>query len=373
MMRSLAIFGGLDAYPARQRGVEVEIDEAVVRSAIVETVAPHFDPRAPEMARRVLVRVSAFSCNYRDKSFILQMRRIPYQRFFVIGSELVGTVVQVGSEVTSVRPGDRVVGQNHYARGINEAGEREGVVTNQASKELQVLHETKLARIPDAMSDEVAAGFSLAAQTAYSMIRKIAPEPGEPVLVTSATSNTALLVISALRRRGARIFASTSSTRFDDRLTGLGVERIVRVEGKRASFRENEEVARLAEELDGFAAVVDPFFDLHVERAVQVLAPFGRYVTCGLAGQNPAAARHAGVGPLDGSSILLAAMVKNLTLYGNCLGLTSDLEAALRDYGDGGLRCVVDSVFTGTDTAGFLDRTYNDRTRFGKVIFQYTN
>jgi NADPH:quinone reductase-like Zn-dependent oxidoreductase len=68
---------------------------------------------------------------------------------------------------------------------------------------------------------------------------------------------------------------------------------------------------------------------------------------------------------------MLRVMMRNLSIVGNCIGLASDLEHALRDYEAGRLACAVDSVFGGTDTEPFLERTYNDRSRFGKVVFRY--
>lgn len=66
------------------------------------------------------------------------------------------------------------------------------------------------------------------------------------------------------------------------------------------------------------------------------------------------------------------ALIQNLSLIGNCLGTRSDLERASVDYADRRLACTVDSVFTDDDTLPFLDRTFNDRERFGKVVFRYS-
>jgi hypothetical protein len=65
------------------------------------------------------------------------------------------------------------------------------------------------------------------------------------------------------------------------------------------------------------------------------------------------------------------ALVKNLTIVGNCLGLGDDLLHAVADFDAGRFSAVTDSEFGGSQTAEFLDRTFNDRRRFGKVIFRY--
>ena len=95
------------------------------------------------------------------------------------------------------------MGDNHYIGGYRTAaGVREGVPTNAAASEFEVFHPTKLIRLPPEMSYEAAAAFSLGAQTAYSMARKLELAPGMNILVTAAKSNTALFSISVLRACG---------------------------------------------------------------------------------------------------------------------------------------------------------------------------
>ncbi len=370
-MRSLVVFGAQEVTEEiAERYPAVTIDGMQARSGIVQTAEPAWDPTHPPHARGVLVQVGAFSCNYRDKGYILSLERQPSRAVFAIGSDFAGTVLATGPEVRTLEPGMRVIAQNHYTGiGQDADGVREGIATSSASKELQVFHENKLIRIPDRMTDEVAAGFSIGAQTAYSMVRKIAPKPGEKVLVTSATSNTSLSTLSVLRGRGARVYAATTSTAFDDRLKAAGADHVVRLEGE--TFREGTTVAALAQEIGGFDCVVDPYFDLHLERAVTVMAPFGRYTTCGLLAQNAHVAAAAGIGRMSAESIMIQVLTKNLAILGNCIGLRQDLQDAVDDYGRGALEWVVDSEFGGTDSAGFLQRTYNDRARFGKVVFRY--
>lgn len=66
-----------------------------------------------------------------------------------------------------------------------------------------------------------------------------------------------------------------------------------------------------------------------------------------------------------------AAIMKNLSIMGNCLGLTEDLEHALVDFASGKLEVPIDSVFSGEQTNEFLHRTFSDRERFGKVVYTY--
>jgi len=97
----------------------------------------------------------------------------------------------------------------------------------------------------------------------------------------------------------------------------------------------------------------------------------GRYITCGLYDQyldligkvTPGAGRTGNELPLI--------MMRNLHVIGNCIGLTSDLEAAAREYETGKLKVMIDSTFSGGRAGAFLDRTYNAPERFGKVVYEY--
>jgi NADPH:quinone reductase-like Zn-dependent oxidoreductase len=218
---------------------------------------------------------------------------------------------------------------------------------------------------------EEAAAFSLGAQTAYGMVRRLDIKPGDPVLVTSATSNTSLFLIAALRRRGATVFATTTSDRFHPAIKAMGVERVHAIGSHPDRFPHVNEVLREAFRLDGFTAVLDPFFDLHLELAVEMLKPFGQYITCGMAGQSPHLAAEVGKLELDPIAIVQKAILRNLSIIGNCLGLRSDLDQALSDYAAGAKAPPIDSVFSGHQAQQFLHRTFMDRQRFGKVVFQY--
>jgi len=65
--------------------------------------------------------------------------------------------------------------------------------------------------------------------------------------------------------------------------------------------------------------------------------------------------------------------VKNLSLVGNCIGLTRDLQAALDDFERGRIGVTLDSVWTGSQVKEFLDRTFNDPQRFGKTVYRYAS
>lgn len=74
-----------------------------------------------------------------------------------IGSEFVGTVLEVGLAVTDFKKGDRVMANTSYPFRTN--GSMGGVPTNFASQGILLLEEDQLIKVPDSMPDEVAAAF----------------------------------------------------------------------------------------------------------------------------------------------------------------------------------------------------------------------
>lgn len=372
-MQSLVVFGANGANGAAAGRQRVVIDGVSLPCGIERVADLPFEPDGVDR-RRVLVRVRAVSCNYRDKALISSMGSVAPPRFSAFGSEFAAEVVEVGAEVADLHPGDRVLPDFHYEGRQHHSGDvPAGVPTNRASRATHVLHERQLQRIPDAMPYTEAAAFALNAQTAYGMVRRAGLRPGAAVLVTSASSNLSLGLFSALLGQGVRVYATTSSPATAARLSGYGVEGVAVVARNRAGFLGDPGLADFAAGAGGFDTVLDPFFDLHLERSVALMNPFATYVTCGLAGQTAHAAAAAGVagkGSLHG--LLAVAVVKNLTLVGNCIGLSEDLERALGDYEAGRIPpVVVDSVFEGDTAAPFLDRTFNDPARFGKVVYRY--
>ncbi len=375
-MRNFAICGRtIPALQPFNESIEaVAIGGVRVVCGVLETADRAFDPASEAHGHRVLVRVRQFSCNYRDKSFVLRAAAgLPGNRFFVIGSEFVADVVAVGASVRRVRPGDRVIGDNTYpdvGPGHVTAGAHGGIPSNNASGEYLILHEDKVMAVPPEMPDDVAAGFSIGAQTAFSMVDKLALRGGEHVLVTAATSNTSLFAIEALRERGAVIYATTRSVRHAQRLRERGVHEVFIVD-MTLPFSKHEQLGSTARSVGGFSGVVDPFLDLHLLKVLPVMRNGGRYVSCGFHQQVGYGAPAPAPAPPDYSAALATAIVKNVSIIGNCVGQRRHLEQAVTAYENGRLSVAIDSVIRGDRTGAFLQRTFEEPERFGKVVYAY--
>lgn len=335
--------------------------------AIVERDDIDMDGDDPRHAHDVLLRVHAFSCNYREQARFLEVaRRAEGRGYLVLGSEFAATVVKVGAAVADLRPGQRVIGNG----AVDPSASHLGLTTQRGSAELQICHRSKLIRVPDAMPIAEAAAFSVAAQTAYAMVRRLAPRRAEHVLVTAASSNTSLFAIDTLLAAGCQVHALTTSAHIRTHLAGRGLAGccLLRRDGDSAAdLRAYCAEAGIA----GFDAVVDPFMDIYLRKLVPFLRRGARYITCGVyeqfGGPHPAYL-YQGLSLDEMFGLIIR---KSIHLIGNNLGEQADLERALDDYCSGRLPVTLDGVFGPGHLDAFIRRSYLAPDRIGKVVFDY--
>ena len=195
----------------------------------------------------------------------------------------------------------------------------------------------KLMVVPERMSDVEAAAFSLGAQTSYSMVRRAGVEPGANVLVTAATSNTSLFLAQAARNAGGDVTMTTSSAEKAERVRGFGFDRVFVVVRDAEAFDYPSDLADHVHDIDGFDAVLDPYFDLHLNRSVPVLASFGDTSPVASSASSPSPARRRWPrSPSSTAPVLARAVEQNVTIVANCLGSTADLEHRGRRLHAGG-------------------------------------
>jgi NADPH:quinone reductase-like Zn-dependent oxidoreductase len=375
-MRSVAVCGKLVKDFAGQGShfEQIELDGVSITCGLIHTEQPNFDSQAIANESSVLVNIKAFSCNFRDKALMFAALNKGLEKsYYVVGSEFVGQVVAVGSGVVDLAVEDRVIGNNCYVGFMADAnGVLEGVTTNHASKEYQVFHQSKLIRIPAQMPDTIAAAFSLNSQTAYSMLRKLELKAGSKILVTAAKSNVSLFILNALRKYDVDVFATSTSLNFETRLKELGVAGLIKINNTPDGSVDQQLLHQSASRVGPFDCVIDPFFDIHFSSALGLMAPGGRYITCGFVGPKQGSGDepdpHRGPTIMDSMAY---AVFKNLQFIGNCLGSTEDLNDAIRDFARGSYNVIIDSVYHGDQIGSFFDRTYSVRDRFGKVVYVF--
>jgi NADPH:quinone reductase len=199
----------------------------VLEVADVETGAPE--------AGELLVDVAAAGVNYIDT---YQRQGIyPIDLPFVLGLEGAGTVAEVGEGVTGFAPGDRVAWQGS----LGSYAARKRVPADGAVK------------VPEGVSDEVAAATMLQGMTAHYLVRSTYEvKAGDDVLVHAAAGGVGLLLVQLAKARGARVIGTVSTEEKAQLARGAGADHVIRYD--------REDFAAVTRELtggEGVAVVYD--------------------------------------------------------------------------------------------------------------------
>lgn len=343
-----------------------------IHYAIVKSQYPVFDMK--RNANYVLVQKKAISFNYRDRSFALMVQQkldsMPASKtgFYAIGSEFAGIVVEVGAEVTAFQPGDRVISNCQYptrpAKDIHS-----GVATNQSSREYEVLHETKLVKMPDNMSFEQGASFTIGAQTAYSMVDRLDIKSGSKVLVTAGNSNTSLFILHKLfQRTDLKIYSTVRQVESRNQLEKLDypLVNIFIIPDDLKDFSQNNEVADDIKATGMFDYVLDPFMDTNLSRLMQIMNYNAKYISCGLSQQSDSSAYKSWH-----ISVFAMLILKNISVIGNCLGDKKHLYDALLDFEKGRYQVLIRDVIDEGDVKKFFEGSFLNKNELGKVVFSY--
>ncbi len=345
------------------------VHDTEIDYALIETGYPHFDPEIQK--DYVLVQKKAFSCNYRDIALMMMMENqfkndnTPKKTPYAFGSEFSGEVIATGKNVQTLVAGDRVIGDGNYPY-APMPGIPVGLATNQGSKEFEVIHAMKLIKMPASMSFETGAAFSIGAQTSYAMIERLNIIPGKNILITGATSNTALFAINALQNKNVKICALVRNEESKALLQATQtVNAIFITDSTQSNIADNKEVRQYMSVNGLFDYILDPFSDSYLYRVIDLININGKYITCGISNQFKAENREIPV------NIFLAKIIsKNISVMGNCLGTTRHLQQALDDYDTGNLRIIIGEIIT-DNIINFFEKTFLSRRCLGKVVFKY--
>ena len=187
----------------------------------------------------VLVRIQC--CGVCDLDLILRsgMRsRVKPPR--ILGHELAGEVIEMGSGVKGFAPGDRVASFNFQACGqcadcrrgrpslCRQTHGDIGQTRDGGYADYAVLLQSNLVRVPDGMPLEHACFGACVFGPPYKAIRRIGRiQPGQTVVITGASGGLGLAAIQITKRLGARSIAITSSGAKVDRLKEVGADEVV--------------------------------------------------------------------------------------------------------------------------------------------------
>jgi NADPH2:quinone reductase len=152
----------------------------------------------PPAASQARVRHTAIGVNFIDTYHRSGLYKLPLPS--VLGSEAAGIVEAIGESVTALKKGDRVA----YAGAMGAYAEANNVAAD------------KLVKLPDGVSDEIAAAALLKGMTAqYLLMRTYVVNPGETILWHAAAGGVGLIACQWAEHLGATVIGTVGS---DDKI-----------------------------------------------------------------------------------------------------------------------------------------------------------
>ncbi|MCV9966932.1 NADP-dependent oxidoreductase [Pararhizobium sp. BT-229] len=302
----------------------------------------------------VLVRVHATAVNLldskvRDGEFKIFL---PYRPPFVLGHDVAGTVVKVGSGVSRFKVGDEI-----YARPRDH---RVGTFV-----ELIAIHQDDAALKPRTLDMEEASSIPLVALTAWQALVDIAKvKPGQKVFIQAGSGGVGTIAIQLAKHLGATV-ATTTSAKNAALVKSLGADVVIDY-----TSQDFEKV------LSGYDVVLNSQDPKSLAKSVNVLKPGGHLVS--ISGPpDPAFAEDLGLNALLKLVVRLLSLsvrkkAKKRGVHYSFLFMRADgrqLEEIAELIDSGALRPVVDKIFPFNQTPEALAYVETGRAK-GKVVIK---
>jgi NADPH:quinone reductase-like Zn-dependent oxidoreductase len=313
---------------------------------------PTPEPRQGE----VLVKTGAVALNHRDKMVIDSGRGLPLAFPFTPGSDLAGTVVEVGESANRFTPGDRVISTftPEWIDGIRRGDGRTpsyrtlGGYFPGVLAEYVALPEDWFVAAPATLDDCEAATLPCAGLTAwFALVERGHVHAGETVLI-EGSGGVALFGLQIAKMHGAKVIVSASAR---------NLERVMMLGADHGIDRRRDDWVEAVHEVTGDRGV-DHILEIvggdHLALAVQVAAVRGRIYQ---------------IGALDGFEVaapVMPLMLKDVTIQGIGTGHRRALEDLVRAVDQTKTKPCIDSRYSFDELPTAIDHL--DRGPFGKIV-----
>ena len=324
-------------------------------------VLKYEDLPEPQMREdQVLVRVRACALNHLD----LWVRQgIPGIKLpHINGSDIAGEVVRVGSYITDVKVGMRVLlapmvfcnhceqcnaGRHNFCPQFNVLGN--GV--DGGNCELIAVPRVNVIPIPDSLDFVQAASVPLVFLTAWHMLTGRAQlRAGQTVLVLGAGSGVGSAAIQICKMLSAEVITTAGDDRKLERARELGADHVI----NHYQQKIGDEVRRITDKR-GVDIVFEHVGQATWKESLKSLRPGGTLVTCG--------ATTGYQGDLD----LRFLYSRQFSLLGSYMGAMGELDEVLKHVFAGKLKPVVDRAFPLSETRAAHEYLASSE-QFGKVV-----
>ena len=322
------------------------------------------DLPAPPLASdtQVRVRILAAALNHLDLFVVGGLPNVRIVAPWIIGSDAMGTIEEVGDAVSGLDVGDRVLinpGLSDRTCEYCRAGEqplcpRFGVLGEHLPGTLteQIIVPSANVRHVAADTDPVeGAAFTLSTLTAWRMlVSRARVQRGEHVLIWGIGGGVALACLQIAKLLGAYVTVTSGSDAKLERALALGADATINHRGVDVG---KEMRARTGKR--GVDVVVDSVGEATWGQSLGALGRRGRLVTCG-----------------GTSGPMVTTDVRRLfwnqwSILGSTMGNDDEFDAIVGHFRDGRLRPVVDRVYALDDARSAFERMASGE-QFGKLV-----
>jgi NADPH:quinone reductase-like Zn-dependent oxidoreductase len=315
----------------------------------------------------VLIRVRAASCNYND---IWARKGLPGVRFdlpHISGSDVSGEVIEVGSAVTSIQVGQKVLshpvlscrtcewctsGQEYFCRQLKIWGFQTGPYDG-GYAELARLPEVNVIPVPPNLNWEEAAAIPLVLLTAYHMlVTRAQLKAGEDLLLWGSSSGIGHVGIQIAKVIGARVIAVGGTDEKCSKAKALGADYVI-------NYNTQDVVAEVKKLTNkkGVEVVFEHTGQSTWERSIASMAWGGRLVICG------------NTTGFEAKTDLRFLFNKQLSLLGSHEGNKAEMIRGLKWVEAGKIKPVIDRTFALKDAAK-AQETMEKGLHFGKIVLK---
>lgn len=244
-------------------------------------------PRPTPTPDQVLLKVAA--CGVCGHDVLARTGAFPLSKPpFVMGHEIAGTVIEVGSLVKRFRPGDRVAVTQRISCGICPAcrAGRDNMCVSGAGfygeaisggyGDYVVASARNAVQVPDNIPLHVAAVLGCALGTGFHALRRGALGVGESVVVTGASGGVGIHTVKLAHLMGLKTIAITSAPAKADLLREAGASHVITA----ADFNFHEQVRALTEG-EGADAVMEIAGQPTFKSSIRSVRAGGRVVLIG--------------------------------------------------------------------------------------------
>jgi NADPH2:quinone reductase len=217
----------------------------------------------------VVLAIKACGVNYPDVLIIEDRYQFKPERPFAPGGEVAGVVESIGPGVTSLKPGDRVIGSCGWG----------------GMAEKLAIGIDRCIPIPDAMPFDVASALVLTYGTSIHALKDRAKlKAGETLLVLGAAGGVGLSAVELGKATGARVIAAASSQDKVDVARKHGADAgVVYPPGPfdKSGSRALADLFKQACGENGADVIYDPVGGDYSEAALRAIAWEGRFLVVG--------------------------------------------------------------------------------------------